>query len=233
MSSLIGITSLTLLGSLVVTATIGAVVFSPLLMMLAMVSFIVWMAILVGIVAFQYRRRTRLKGRLETLRNAATLSNRRDQWRFFAQTEARQYMPRSEVARLDSRSKASTNLGSNVGSMRHRVSPGIQLPPDDGLPFEHDTYRVISATKLYSRSPSPVIDFAGEVDEARDTEQAASGSYQGDNQLLDIANQDNLEDGDQEKDETQDEVEDLTQDENRDQDQEEDIASDNELASGG
>lgn len=203
MSSPIGVTSLTLLASLVITATIGAVIFSPLLMMLAMVSFIVWMAILIGIVAFQYRRRTRLKGRLDTLRNAATLSSRRDQWRFFAQTDAREYMPRSEIARLDFRSKPSTttnmgsNAGSNAGSMRNRVSPVIQLPPDDGLPFEHDTYRVPSATRLYSRSPSPAIDFAGGVDEAEDADHTGSGVDNGDNQLAETASQDNPEDGDQ------------------------------------
>lgn len=116
MSSLIGITSVTLLGALSVTSVVGAVVFSPIILSLFIVSCLLWFTILLAVVGYEYRssdgRRSsiqRRQQRFDRLRNLLPFGrrNRREvaTWRTIARTNAQDYLRPEERRQLEERQR--------------------------------------------------------------------------------------------------------------------------------
>jgi hypothetical protein len=116
MSSLIGVTSVTLLGALSVTSVVGAVVFSPIILSLFIMSCLLWFTILLGVVGYQYRssdgRRSsvqRRQRRFDRLRSLLPFGrrNRREAgtWRTIARANAQDYLRPEEQQKLQERQR--------------------------------------------------------------------------------------------------------------------------------
>lgn len=123
MSSLIGVTSVTLLGALSMTSVLGAVIFSPIILSLFVMSCLLWLTILLTVVGYQYHssdsKKKRKKGRLgndgggrdatsriRRLRNRFTMSNRRDAWKAISNIDAKEYLHPEEREKLELRQRA-------------------------------------------------------------------------------------------------------------------------------